>query len=39
MDKESALFIHQLKSWLKGYDDVWIQGAVTSQAIINTLDY
>jgi len=39
MNKECALFWHQLKKWLKGYDGDWIHGAETVQAVTNTLDY
>ena len=37
MMMECQLYLNQMKKWLKGYGNEWLRGAITVQAVTNTL--
>jgi hypothetical protein len=37
MNLERKFYLNQMKRWLKGYGNEWLCGAITVQAVTNTL--
>jgi len=37
MNLERKFYLNQMKRWLKGYGNKWLCGAITVQAVTNTL--